>query len=316
VCYSLSSTVENIRLAKTCHVKRMFQTREAEQRGGCDYQHLLHPKNSYRISPACRLCPFLEANSTPTEVGSMCIRKLIHNLGCDARPLFTSTFEGKEAEFIVNPFGEPRSCDPGVCASDPQAPPLSIREECIYHVCCRVSFVDLRCSETCCPEQREKKGRLEDGISGLISGPSYRKRVNDCVHFVEFHLYVMSGARSVGPLAGWRNASYPYPELARNDAVDGLDESTLFCKGRSNLFRAGERLLIAKEAYIVARAELHLVSGRRDNPRGLTMAVEERFHLARCSGLAAQESFDDCREMVALLEHQHHGLLGGYPFRY
>lgn len=246
----------------------------------------------------------------------MCIRKLIHRLACDSRPLFTTAFDGMEAQVIVNPFGEPPCCNLARCPANRDAPELPIREQCLYHDCCRVAAIDLRCPEDCCPEQREKKGRLEDGISGLVSGPSYRNKVTDCKHFAQFHVYIMDVSRSVGFGDEWRKASCPYPELVTDNAVHGPKETVLFRQARANLLRAGERLLAAKDEKIALRKKMDSLDEERVVPKGVMGDLRERLYIIRSGGIDMEESYDDCLELVKLLEQQGHGSLEGYPFKY
>lgn len=239
----------------------------------------------------------------------MCFRKFTHSLSCENHPLFTTVFEGRAHELIVNVFAEPTPCYRPACLADPKAQPLSVREKCPYHACCRISFVDLRCPKQCCPEQNEKKGRLEGGVLGLVSGPSYKNNVFECKHFACFHIYVFDFTRSVGDATKWRDVRYPYPDLLREDAVEAPEESALFRDVRLNLFRAGQRLLIAKEAHGKAQRDWDSARARKDALKELVDAVEERFRLSRSNGRAAQANYDDWNEMAALLEDHGSGRL-------
>lgn len=238
----------------------------------------------------------------------MCFRKFIHRLSCDSRPLFTTVFDGSQHDVLVNAFGEPRRCT-STCAADRQLPELTVKEKCPYHRCCRVSFVDIRCPELCCPEQSEKKGRLEDGISGLVSGPSYRYNVYDCSHADSFHVYIRDGARAVGPPPEWRHARYPYLELLRDDTVEAPAESKLFVVARLNLFRAGQRLLTAKNAHADAERELDSTRAQSDVPREVLEAASKHYRFTRSRGFDLQANYDDCDLMVTVLEQLNHGRL-------
>lgn len=237
----------------------------------------------------------------------MCIRKIVHHLECDSRPVFTTTLDERFYEVYVDPYSLPKPCKPG-CTADPSIPPPPANRQCKVHPCCWIGREDVRC-----------RGLAKQGhLPGQEKVSKKNRPVDACTRFEKFHVYIQHSSKVVvdGRItAQWVKAAYPDSHLVKNVPSEKHmpKPEWEFVLARNNLLKAGQRLLEARISIMAARKGLMVLNAAKSRGEIVTPwsneAINACYSLALKYGESSQHAFNDCAYILGHFEEQGAGCI-------